>query len=93
MTQSLDQKKMHLIRQIMDIEEVSILEKLEIELEESKQQSGIWEKVIKPQRKTISLDGLEQEQSYEPIEAEEFFELAESLDIEESIEDLLSQLD
>lgn len=93
MTQSLDQKKMQLIRQIMDIEEASILEKLESELEESKQNQGIWDKVIKPQRKTITLDELEQEQFYKPIEAEEFFELAESLEIEESLEDLLSQLD
>jgi hypothetical protein len=93
MTQNLDQKKMELIREIMDIEEASLLEKIESDIKESKQQSGIWDKVIKPIRKTISIVELVEEQSYEPIEADAFFELAESIAIEEPLEELLLQLD
>jgi hypothetical protein len=82
MTQNLDQKKMELIREIMDIEEASLLEKIESDIKESK-----------PIRKTISIVELVEEQSYEPIEADAFFELAESIAIEEPLEELLLQLD
>ena len=33
------------------------------------------------------------EQNYTPISADEFFKLADQLEIEESLEDLLAQLD
>lgn len=42
-------------------------------------------------RKTI--EQMIKEQNYEPIEKDEFFKMVDELEIEESIEELLSMLD
>ena len=52
----------------------------------------LWEKVIKPMRKTVSIEELAVEQNYKPLNRENFFSLAEELAIEEDIDELLAQL-
>ena len=44
-------------------------------------------------RKTITLAEMKAEQNYIPIDEETFFKLAEKVEIEESIEELLAMLD
>jgi len=58
-----------------------------------KPSSVLREKILRPVRATISLEEMIREQNYQPIEREEFFELAAAIGIEESIEELLAQLD
>jgi len=92
MTQHLDDRKKRIIREIMKINDESSLEAIENQLA-VKPSSVLREKILRPVRATISLDEMIREQNYQPIEREEFFELAAAIGIEESIEELLAQLD
>ena len=66
-----------------------IEDQIEIILEED----NIWHAIIRPMRKTITLAEMKEEQNYTPLDEKTFFELAEKVDIEESIEELLAMLD
>jgi len=92
MTQHLDDRKKRIIREIMKINDESSLEAIENQLA-VKPSSVLREKILRPVRATISLKEMIREQNYQPIEREEFFELAAAIGIEESIEELLAQLD
>ena len=92
MTRHLDDRKKHIIREIMKINDESSLEAIENQLAVSPS-SVLREKILRPVRATISLEEMIKEQNYQPIEREEFFELAAAIGIEESIEELLAQLD
>lgn len=92
MTQDLGSSKYKIIEEIIKIEDESVLSALEQQLEVNKPNALLWEKVMTPMRKTISIAEMIQEQNYKPITANEFFQLTEQLDIEESLEDLLAQL-
>ena len=92
MTQHLDDRKKRIIRDIMKMNDESSLEAIENQL--AQQPSFVLrEKILRPARATISLEEMIQEQNYHPIEREDFFELAAAVGIEESIEELLAQLD
>lgn len=93
MTRNLESRKYRLIQEIMKIEEESLLKKIEQDVEQGLEQlSSIWDKVIVPTKKTISLKQMIKDQNYLPISNNEFFELAEDLKIEDPLEDLLAQL-
>ena len=89
MTQHLDDRKKRIIREIMKINDESSLEAIENQLA-VKPSSVLREKILRPVRDTISLEEMIREQNYQPIEREEFFELAAAIGIEESIEELLA---
>jgi len=94
MTKNLDTKKLTLIREIMQIDEENLLDKINEDIKVSKNgQSTIFEKAIQPTRKSISIEEMIKEQNYTPISSKEFFKLADELDIKESLEELLAQLD
>ena len=84
MTKDLDSRKYKLIQEIMKLDNEEALSKLEEEV--------FWT-AIKPLRKTITLEQMIKEQNYKPIEKDEFFKMVDELEIEESIEELLSMLD
>jgi hypothetical protein len=48
---------------------------------------------IKPLRKSISVEALIEEQAYQPIQKEIFYEKTSQLKIEEPLEELLAMLD
>ena len=48
---------------------------------------------IKPIKKSISLEEMVEVQNYHPIKKEAFFKKTNALEIEETLEDLLSMLD
>lgn len=79
----------------MDTNDERLLASIEDQLvvEEVNNSQEIWQKVIQPTRETITVDDLVSEQDYKPISAESFFALAEEVGIEESVEELLAQLD
>jgi len=91
---NLDAKKIILIKEIMKIEEENLLDKLNDDIKESQnEQLTIFEKATQPTRQAISIEEMVKEQNYKPISSEEFFKLADELDIKESLEHLLAQLD
>ena len=92
MTKDLDSRKYKLIQEIMKLDNEEALSKLEEEVEAIQQEEVFWT-AIKPLRKTITLEQMIKEQNYKPIEKDEFFKVVDELEIEESIEELLSMLD
>ena len=92
MTKDLDSRKYKLIQEIMKLDNEEALSKLEEEVESIQQEEVFWT-AIKPLRKTITLEQMIKEQNYKPIEKDEFFKVVDELEIEESIEELLSMLD
>ena len=92
MTKDLDSRKYKLIQEIMKLDNEEVLSKLEEEVEAIQKEEVFWT-AIKPLRKTITLEQMIKEQNYKPIEKDEFFKMVDELDIEESIEELLSMLD
>lgn len=93
MTKELDSIKFSIIKEIMEIDEASVLTKIQEDIGSLRSQGSLLEKVFRPTRSTITLDEMKKEQNYIPIQKEEFFKLTEELGIEESLEELLSQLD
>jgi len=94
MSKNLDSKKLKLIKIIMSIGEENLLDKIDYNIYESQNgHTAILEKVVQPTKKSISIEEMIKEQNYTPISADEFFQLAGQLEIEESLENLLAQLD
>jgi hypothetical protein len=92
MTKDLDSRKYKLIQEIMKLDNEEALSKLEKGVEAIHQEKAFWT-AIKPLRKTITLEQMIKEQNYKPIDKDEFFKMVDELEIEESIEELLSMLD
>lgn len=93
MTKHIDHRKNRIIRQIMQMNDESALEELENQLQNMQPEADLRERILRPTREKISLEQMIEEQNYIPIEREEFFELATAIGIEESLEELLAQLD
>ena len=93
MTKKLDIIKFSIIKEIMEIDEESVLTKIQEDISTIRSQGSLIEKVFRPTRSTITLDEMKKEQNYTPIQKDEFFKLTEEIGIEESLEELLSQLD
>lgn len=95
MTKSLDDRKYRIIQELIKTEDEELINDLENRLAQKQEEhpsSELWDMVIKPMRKNISIEELALEQSYKPLEKEEFFSLAQEVSIEEDIDELLSQL-
>lgn len=92
MTKDLDSRKYKLIQEIMKLDNEEALSKLEEEVEAIHQEEVFWT-AIKPLKKAVTLEQMIKEQNYKPIEKDEFFRMVDELEIEESIEELLSMLD
>lgn len=50
----------------------------------------ILERLAKPMRKKLSIEKLKKEQNFKPISKKAFFKKLDALDVDESIEDLIS---
>ena len=93
MIKSIDKRKNKIIADIKKIKDEASLLKLEQQLQRIQEHVSIYSKVLTPIKKTITVGEMIKEQNYKPLKREEFFKLAETLEIEESIEELLGQLD
>lgn len=91
MTKHIDHRKNRIIRQIMQMNDESVLEELENQLQNMQPEADLRERILRPTRETISLEQMIEEQNYIPIEREEFFELATAIGIEEPLGELLAQ--
>lgn len=93
MTKKFDDRKYRVIEKIIKIEDERLLFALEEQLEQIDVESDdLWTRVMKPIRKSITIDDMIKEQNYKPIQADAFFAQAEELEIEESLEELLAEL-
>jgi len=93
MTKKLDDRKYRVIQEIIMLEDETLLSVLEEQLEQAKlDDTDLLERVMKPMKKTISIEEMIKEQNYKPIVAKDFFTQAEDLKIEESLEELLAEL-
>ena len=93
MTKDLDKRKYYLIQEIMKLDDEEAISRIEYQIETIQQDSELWLSIIKPIRKSVTIDQMIEEQGYKPIVKEEFFEKVDELEIEESLEELLSMLD
>ena len=94
MTENMDSRKYRLIEQIMRLDREEDLNKLEDQVESFHNEDDLrFMNAIKTIRKSVTLEDLIAEHHYQPIQKEEFFRKTGELEFEESLEDLLSQLD
>jgi hypothetical protein len=88
MTKNMDSRKFLLIERIIGINNEEELSRLESQL----QTGGQYDLAVKPLRASVSLADLVEEQHYQPINKEEFFQMTENLEWDESIDELLEML-
>lgn len=93
MTKNIDERKYKLIREIMELDNETILSRIEEQLASIKADKDLWSKVIKPVKDSITVEQMIREQNYQSIDRDSFFESVNGLEITESIEELLSMLD
>lgn len=94
MTHNLNDRKHRLIQRIINIEDESVLSKLE------RQVDGIYQtedlrflEAIKPIQASLSLEAMIAAQGYTPLTKEAFFSQTAELEWDESLEELLEMLD
>lgn len=93
MTRKFDDRKYKVIEKIIKIEDEELLSALEEQLKGADTQSDdLWTRVMKPVRKSITIEDMIAEQNYKPIHAATFFAQAEALEIEASLGELLAEL-
>ena len=85
-------QKYQLIHRITQIENSWVLQQIENFVQQLTKTKFVWNKVVKPLRKTTSLEGLKLAQNYQKPSQEQVDSLVQELAIEEPIEDLLAQL-
>lgn len=93
MTKNLDRRKYKLIQEIIQMDDEDAIGRIEDQIEAIQKKNHIWHAAIKPMRKTITLVEMKEEQHYTPLDEQTFFQFAERVGIEESIEELLAMLD
>lgn len=95
MTLNFGDRKLRLIQEIMNLNNEQSLLKIEEQLESvqrsERDRQDFWA-VIKPIRKSISIDEMIEKQGYSPIMKDSFFEKVKRLNITEPLEDLLAML-
>lgn len=100
MTLNIGDWKLKLIEEIMQLNNEQSLRKIEQEIrslsaaeKELEQQKAELKDIIKPIKRSISIDDMIREQGYTPIKRDDFYKKVSKLQIEEPLEELLSMLD
>jgi hypothetical protein len=88
---SLHSKKLHLIHQILQINDVKLIDDLTAYVK-GKNQNQILSQITTPIHPHFDLETMKQAQGHQPINKAEFDELIKELDIQEPLEDLLAML-
>lgn len=92
MTKNIDSRKLEIFKQIISLDSEDSLELIENYLKQVKQEEELKE-IFKPIRDNISVEELKAEQNYTGFNREKFDQLVKELDIQESLEELLSMID
>ena len=93
MTQDINTRKYKLIQQIIQLDDEQAISRIEQEVKQALSTDEKLNLVIKPIRKSLTIDQIVEEQEYKPIKADEFFNIANEIEWEESLEELLEMLD
>ncbi|MCO6488658.1 MAG: hypothetical protein J5I98_09590 [Phaeodactylibacter sp.] len=91
---TIETKKLHLIKRIMEIDDESIIDKID-ELVGEKPEKDIYPiliKLSKPIEKKIDIEKVKKEQNFQPIDKDEINRLIKEADIQEPIEELLEMI-
>ena len=93
MTKNIDSKKVRLIEEIASIHSEAELDRLIkiIRLLRLKTKHG--DSVLRKTRDSISIEELKKKQNYKEFDREEFDQIVNDLDIQDSIDDLLAMID
>lgn len=99
MTIDIRDKKFSLIELIMSVEDGSVLDAIEREInrinEKNLAQRSAFPdlaEAVRPIRSNVTLEDIDQEQDYTPFDYQEFRKLADEVGLEEPIEELLEVL-
>lgn len=86
--------KLSLIARIMDLDDISFLQKLDTIVNEmnSSSNDALLAALAKPIRKKLDLEELKKEQNYSPMDKEVLFKKMDELGIEEPIEELIAMI-
>ena len=93
MTINIQDRKLRLIQRIAALDNEQALSDIEAQLDAKVDNTNdVFDGIIKPTRKQLTVEDLIEEQNYQPITKEQFYEKVEKLNIEEPLEDLLATL-
>jgi len=90
--QHTDTIKVHLISQIMEIKDAYFLAKLEKLIQEVKDESDILQRLAKPRRKKLDIEGIKKVQGFTSFNLQRMNELRQSINLQEPIETLMQML-
>lgn len=79
-----------IVNKIFSLTDTRKLTQLSVLVEQLTDNSTVLERLAKPMRKKLSIEELKKEQNFKPINKKAFFEKLDALDVDESIEDLIS---
>ena len=91
---TIETKKLHLIKRIMEIDDESIIDKIDELVGErlEKDIDSILRKMSKPIEKKLDIEKVKKEQNFQPIDKDEIERLIKEADIQEPIEELLEMI-
>lgn len=91
---TIETKKLHLIKRIMEIDDESIIDKIDELVGErpDKDIDSILRKMSKPIEKKLDIEKVKKEQNFQPIDKAEIERLIKEADIQEPIEELLEMI-
>ena len=89
---NITERKYHIIQLITAIEDEKALARIQEDLEEIRRRENLLAKITKPMKKTLDVEEMKREQNWKPVDMGEWHRLAEELDIQEPVEELLAQL-
>lgn len=85
-------KKMRLIQRIIEIEDTTLLNKLDEVAGITASDENVLEQLASPIQPTFDLEAIKQEQNYQPVDKETLNHLIQEADIQEPIESLLEMI-
>ena len=91
---TIETKKLHLIKRIMEIDDESIIDKIDELVGERPETDihSILRKMSKPIEKKLDIEKVKKEQNFQPIDKDEIERLIKEADIQEPIEELLEMI-
>ena len=81
-----------IISKIFALTDTRKLRQLNVIVEQLTDSNDVLQRLAKPMRKKLSIEELKKEQNFKPINKKAFFKKLDALEIEESIEDLITMI-
>lgn len=93
-TMTIETKKLHLIKKIMEIDDESIIDKIDelVGEQPEKDVNLILREISKPIEKKLDIEKVKKEQNFQSVDKNEIERLIKEADIQEPIEELLEMI-